>query len=107
MLDLLIRAAAAAGNTTSAPDAIDQGLPNPKGQQLSQLSIIFAAISALFVASRCLTRILMHQFGWDDGFIIGALVLTAGMAATYNGGQLCLHHHRISRIWNVGRELKN
>jgi hypothetical protein len=89
MLDLLIRAAAraASGTPPDGHDDIDKGLPNPRGESLSELSIIFVALSGLFVILRFLTRIMQHQLGWDDALIGASLVITAGMAATYNGGQ--------------------
>jgi hypothetical protein len=77
----------ALGAVIAARDAIDDGTPNPRGESLSQLAIVFVALSAFFVLARFLTRVLTHQVGWDDGLIGAALVLTAGMAATYNGGR--------------------
>lgn len=57
-------------------DAIDQGLPNPRGESLSKLSIVFTCLSALFVGLRFTTRLLNSNLGVDDGLITAALVRT-------------------------------
>lgn len=55
-------------------DAIDEGLPNPRGESLSKLSIAFTCLSTLFVALRFTTRLLSTTLGVDDGLITAALV---------------------------------
>jgi hypothetical protein len=57
-------------------DAIDDGLPNPRGESLSKLSIAFTCLSALFVVLRFTTRLLNSNLGVDDGLITAALVRT-------------------------------
>ncbi|KAM3074351.1 hypothetical protein ACMFMG_002840 [Clarireedia jacksonii] len=65
-------------------DAIDEGLPNPRGQHLANLAIAFACLSFIFVCARLATRYFMQKFGSDDYLIIPALVLALAMAVTYN-----------------------
>jgi hypothetical protein len=55
-------------------DAIDDGLPNPRGESLSRLSIAFTCVCAVFVGLRFTTRILNNMLGADDGLIAVALV---------------------------------
>ncbi|KAL7943963.1 hypothetical protein V8C42DRAFT_358684 [Trichoderma barbatum] len=67
-------------------DAIDDGDPNPRGQSLAHLSIIFAALSGFFVIIRLLTRF-FHTKSWgaDDVLIVAAMVLAVCMSVSYNG----------------------
>lgn len=56
-------------------DAIDDHLPNPRGETLSRLSIVFVCLSGFFVTARLLTRYLRGRLlGVDDALIVGALV---------------------------------
>ncbi len=55
-------------------DAIDDGVPNPRGESLAQLSIVFASLAGFFVILRFLTRYFHGSLGIDDGLIAGALV---------------------------------
>ncbi|RFU75018.1 hypothetical protein TARUN_7223 [Trichoderma arundinaceum] len=55
-------------------DAIDDGDPNPRGQSLANLSIIFVSLAGFFVVLRLLTRFFHTKaFGPDDGLIVAAL----------------------------------
>lgn len=56
-------------------DAIDDGDPNPLGDRLAHLSIVFASLASLFVVLRLLTRYFHGKNLWiDDALIVGALV---------------------------------
>jgi hypothetical protein len=56
-------------------DVIDDGLYNPRGQMLANLSIAFACLSFLFVAVRLMTRYFIQKsLGLDDFLIVPALV---------------------------------
>ena len=56
-------------------DAIDDGLPNPRGEQLANISIVFCCLSTFFVSARILTRVYIHKnVGIDDYLIIVATV---------------------------------
>jgi hypothetical protein len=56
-------------------DAIDDGLYNPRGQVLANLSIAFACLSFVFVSARLLTRYFIQKsLGLDDFLIVPALV---------------------------------
>ena len=59
----------------SLRDAIDEGLPNPRGKKLANLSITFACLSFCFVSSRLLVRYFITKLvGPDDYLIIVSLV---------------------------------
>jgi hypothetical protein len=60
-------------------DAIDEGLPNPRGQHLANLAIAFACLSFVFVCARLATRYFMQKFGPDDYLILPALVSRCSM----------------------------
>lgn len=56
-------------------DAVDDGIPNPRGKRLANLSIAFACLSFVFVSARLLTRYFVQKaVGPDDYLIIPALV---------------------------------
>ena len=56
-------------------DAISEGLSNPRGQVLANLSIAFACLSFCFVSTRLLTRYFITKVtGPDDYLIIVSLV---------------------------------
>ena len=56
-------------------DAIDDGLPNPRGEHLANISIVFGCLSTFFVSARVLTRVYIHKnVGVDDYLIIVATV---------------------------------
>jgi hypothetical protein len=56
-------------------DIIDDGLYNPRGQMLANLSIAFACLSFLFVTVRLMTRYFIQKsLGLDDFLIVPALV---------------------------------
>ncbi|KIM96926.1 hypothetical protein OIDMADRAFT_131316 [Oidiodendron maius Zn] len=66
-------------------DAISDGLPNPRGKTLANLSIAFACLSFLFVSSRLLTRYFITKVvGADDYLIIISLMLAISMAVSFN-----------------------
>ncbi|PMD60015.1 uncharacterized protein K444DRAFT_589731 [Hyaloscypha bicolor E] len=66
-------------------DVIDDGLYNPRGQMLANLSIAFACLSFLFVTARLMTRYFIQKsLGLDDFLIVPALVLALMMAVSYN-----------------------
>ena len=59
----------------STRDAIDDGLPNPRGESLANISIVFGSLSTFFVSARILTRIFVHKnVGTDDYLIVVATV---------------------------------
>jgi hypothetical protein len=61
--------------TLFSRDAIDEGVPNPRGRSLANLSIAFACLSFATVTARLSTRYFMNMFmGLDDYLIIPALV---------------------------------
>ena len=63
------------GALLNGRDAIDDGDPNPRGQNLSRLSIAFAALTGFFVVLRLVTRYFHAKFfGPDDGLIVAAMV---------------------------------
>ncbi|KAL6862266.1 hypothetical protein J3F83DRAFT_745619 [Trichoderma novae-zelandiae] len=67
-------------------DAIDDGDPNPRGESLAHLSIIFVSLAGFSVILRLLTRYFHTKaFGADDALIVAALALAACMTAAYNG----------------------
>lgn len=56
-------------------DAIDDGDPNPRGESLAHLSIIFVSLAGFFVVLRLFTRYFHTKvFGADDALIVVALV---------------------------------
>lgn len=59
-------------------DAIDDGDPNPRGESLAHLSIIFVSLAGFFVILRMITRY-FHTKAWgaDDVLIVAALVRDA------------------------------
>ncbi|KAJ4859624.1 hypothetical protein T069G_04612 [Trichoderma breve] len=67
-------------------DAIDDGDPNPRGESLAHLSIIFVSLAGFFVILRMVTRY-FHTKAWgaDDVLIVAALALACCMTAAYNG----------------------
>ena len=61
--------------TLSRRDAIDSHVPNPRGQNLANLSIVFACISFFFVCARLSTRYWIRRaLGPDDYLIVAAVV---------------------------------
>lgn len=63
------------GPLLSRRDAIDDGDPNPRGENLAHLSIIFVCLAGFFVILRLLTRHFHTKaFGADDVLIVVALV---------------------------------
>lgn len=66
-------------------DAIDDGVPNPRGGINAKLSIAFACLSFVLVALRLLVRCLVNKLaGQDDYLIVGSLIMAIGLAVTYN-----------------------
>lgn len=59
-----------------ARDAIDDGIPNPRGRNLANLAIAFACLSFFFVGARLGTRVFLQKLEIDDWFIVPALVCT-------------------------------
>lgn len=65
------------GPLLSRRDAIDDGDPNPRGENLAHLSIIFVCLAGFFVILRLLTRHFhTKSYGADDVLIVVALVWT-------------------------------
>lgn len=64
----------ASGMLLAARDAIDDGVPNPRGESLARLAIIFICISGVIVITRLLTRYQNKNLGLDDALIAGSLV---------------------------------
>ncbi|KAL6882216.1 hypothetical protein HDV57DRAFT_52500 [Trichoderma longibrachiatum] len=74
------------GPLLSRRDAIDDGDPNPRGENLAHLSIIFVCLAGFFVILRLLTRHFhTKSYGADDVLIVVALALSACMTVAYNG----------------------
>ncbi|TGO08978.1 hypothetical protein BTUL_0184g00250 [Botrytis tulipae] len=71
-------------NNLIARDAIDDGLPNPRGKNLANLAIAFACLSFFFVSARLGTRVFMQKLEIDDWFIVPALLMALAMAVTFN-----------------------
>jgi hypothetical protein len=58
-------------------DAIDDGVPNPRGEINAILSIAFACLSFVLVSLRLLVRCLVNKLaGPDDYLIVGSLVIS-------------------------------
>lgn len=56
-------------------DAVDAHVDNPRGQHLATLSIVFATLSFVSVASRLWTRYYINKcIGTDDYLIVPATV---------------------------------
>jgi len=56
-------------------DAIDNHVPNPRGENLANLSIVFACLSFCFVCARLSTRYWVRRvLGPDDYLILVAVV---------------------------------
>lgn len=56
-------------------DAIDAGVPNPRGEINAILSIAFACLSFILVSLRLLVRCLVNKLaGPDDYLIVGSMV---------------------------------
>lgn len=90
-----------------ARDAISDGLPNPRGKTLANLSIAFACLSFLFVSSRLLTRYFITKVvAADDYLIIVSLVGLAVSKCVY-----CPANQRqmlaISMAVSFNEEVKN
>ncbi|PNP57416.1 hypothetical protein THARTR1_02413 [Trichoderma harzianum] len=91
-------------------DAIDDGDPNPRGESLAHLSIIFVCLAGFFVILRMITRY-FHTKAWgaDDALIVAALALACCMTAAYNGeagngfglhsDQIDAHHKIVAFKW--------
>lgn len=61
---------------SSKRDAIDDGVPNPRGEINAILSIAFAGLSFVLVSLRLLVRCLVNKLaGPDDYLIVGSLVM--------------------------------
>lgn len=57
-------------------DAIDDGVPNPRGEINAILSIAFACLSFVLVTLRLLVRCIVSKLaGPDDYLIVGSLVV--------------------------------
>ncbi|TEY37398.1 hypothetical protein BOTCAL_0521g00030 [Botryotinia calthae] len=67
-----------------ARDAIDDGIPNPRGKNLANLAIAFACLSFFFVSARLGTRVFLQKLEIDDWFIVPALLMALAMAVTFN-----------------------
>jgi len=56
-------------------DAVSDGAPNPTGDTLATVAIVFAVVCTVLVAARLATRIFINKMtGWDDYFLIFGLV---------------------------------
>lgn len=68
-----------------ARDGVDAHIPNPRGQHLANLSIIFACLSFVFVSCRLCTRYFVNKsIGTDDYLIVPATALAITMAVSFN-----------------------
>lgn len=68
----------------SKPDAIDDGVPNPRGEINAILSIAFACLSFILVSLRLLVRCLINKLaGPDDYLIVGSLVMKTFSEVSY------------------------
>lgn len=69
---------------SSKRDAIDDGVPNPRGGINAILSIAFACLSFTLVSLRLLVRLLVNKLaGPDDYLIVGSLVMKAFSEVSY------------------------
>ncbi|TGO27199.1 hypothetical protein BPAE_0046g00620 [Botrytis paeoniae] len=71
-------------NNLITRDAIDDGIPNPRGKNLANLAIAFACLSFFFVSARLGTRVFLQKLEIDDWFILPALLMALAMAVTFN-----------------------
>ncbi|KAH8660195.1 hypothetical protein BX600DRAFT_467390 [Xylariales sp. PMI_506] len=73
------------GSWDSKRDAIDDGTPNPRGNKLAHLSIIFVTLASVIVILRLVSR---HYYRAglkvDDALIVAATFLAIAMTITYN-----------------------
>ena len=59
----------------NARDGVDEGAPNPTGNSLPTIAIVFACLCTFLVSARLATRVFVNKMtGWDDYFLIIGLV---------------------------------
>lgn len=63
------------------------GIPD-RGYKLFITALVMVILAAIFVAIRLATRIHVRQFGWDDFFLVIALVASAMTTAAIDLGRL-------------------
>lgn len=63
------------------------GIPD-RGYKLFITALVMVLIAAIFVAIRLATRIHLRQFGWDDLFLVIALVASVMTTIAINLGKL-------------------
>jgi hypothetical protein len=62
------------------------GIPD-RGYKLYITALVMVLIAAIFVVIRLATRVHLRQFGWDDCFLIVALVASVMTTAAINMGK--------------------
>lgn len=62
------------------------GIPD-RGYKLFITALVMVLIAAIFVAIRLATRVHLRQFGWDDSFLLIALVASIMTTTTINMGK--------------------
>ena len=62
------------------------GIPD-RGYNLYITAVVMVLIAAIFVAIRLATRVHLRQLGWDDLFLVIALVASVMTTATINIGK--------------------
>jgi hypothetical protein len=56
-------------------DAIDDGVPNPRGDTVVNVNVALAVVATVMVVARFWTRIVINNMlGVDDWFVLTALV---------------------------------
>lgn len=71
------------------------GIPD-RGYKLFITALVMVLIAAIFVAIRLATRVHLRQFGWDDLFLVIALVASVMTTISINLGESkgCLVSHK-------------
>lgn len=62
------------------------GIPD-RGYKLYITALVMVLIAAVFVVIRLVTRVHLRQLGWDDCFLVVALVASVMTTATINMGK--------------------
>ncbi|KIW67671.1 hypothetical protein PV04_06903 [Phialophora macrospora] len=67
-------------------DAIDNGVPNPRGDTVVNVNIALVVVATVMVVARFWTRIVInHMLGLDDWFVLTALLIAITMTGLFYG----------------------
>lgn len=83
------------GHTTMDYRSLDSAVSASRSLEIHAILVAFSIVSATAVALRTYIRSrVLHSFGWDDGFMVTAQVLTLGAAVAIGLGRLLIYTKR-------------